>query len=229
MIPSFNRQRWILLFGDVVLILLATEISSWICTGQLFNVLEIHTGASVFTLLLYVVMLYIFDMYNIGRAFHSGDSAMRILAAVGATGIFSSAIFYLLPSWKYGRGILLIQIVLVWGLLTGWRWGQAQILSLEILNVFLRLKFSPSLNLNKIEHFSKVSQQHLTPVRSAGPTRRGKQRVKSKIRMKQLRHKLKSGKMDVLEVPIPDLKSGMILVRNLLCMRIGLVNDNDNC
>ncbi len=34
---------------------------------------------------------------------------------------------------------------------------QAQILSLEILNVFLRLKFSPSLNLNKIEHFSKVS------------------------------------------------------------------------
>ncbi|MBU2522549.1 MAG: hypothetical protein KKD50_10045, partial [Proteobacteria bacterium] len=34
---------------------------------------------------------------------------------------------------------------------------QAQILSLEILNVFLHLKFSPSLNLNKIEHFSKVS------------------------------------------------------------------------
>jgi hypothetical protein len=34
---------------------------------------------------------------------------------------------------------------------------QAQILILKILNVFLWLKFSPSLNLNKIEHFSKVS------------------------------------------------------------------------
>ena len=34
---------------------------------------------------------------------------------------------------------------------------QAQILTLEILNVFLWLKFSPSLDLNKIEHFSKVS------------------------------------------------------------------------
>ena len=34
---------------------------------------------------------------------------------------------------------------------------QAQILILEILNVFLWLKFSPSLNLNEIEHFSKVS------------------------------------------------------------------------
>lgn len=32
--------------------------------------------------------------------------------------------------------------------------------------------------------------------------------------MKQITQKLKSGRMDVLEVPIPDLKSGMILVRN---------------
>ncbi len=35
----------------------------------------------------------------------------------------------------------------------------AQILILKILHVFLWLKFSPSLNLNKIEHFSKVSNQ----------------------------------------------------------------------
>ena len=34
---------------------------------------------------------------------------------------------------------------------------QAQILILEILRVFLWLEFSPSLTLNKIEHFSKVS------------------------------------------------------------------------
>ncbi len=38
---------------------------------------------------------------------------------------------------------------------------QAQILILEILNVLLWLRFSPSLNLNKIEHFSKVSIQRL--------------------------------------------------------------------
>jgi hypothetical protein len=36
-------------------------------------------------------------------------------------------------------------------------WGQAQILILKILYVFPRLKISPSLNLNKNEHFSKVS------------------------------------------------------------------------
>ena len=34
----------------------------------------------------------------------------------------------------------------------------AQILILEIFNIFLLLKFSPSLYLNKIEHFSKLSK-----------------------------------------------------------------------
>jgi hypothetical protein len=44
---------------------------------------------------------------------------------------------------------------------------QAQILILEILNVFLWLKFSPFLNLNKNEHFSKVSPDILYFYREA--------------------------------------------------------------
>jgi len=40
---------------------------------------------------------------------------------------------------------------------------QSQILMLEISNIFLWLKFSPSLNLNKIEHSAKVSK-HLLPI-----------------------------------------------------------------
>ena len=35
-------------------------------------------GASVFTLLLNLIMLYIFDMYNTGRAFRSADAVRRI-------------------------------------------------------------------------------------------------------------------------------------------------------
>ena len=35
---------------------------------------------------------------------------------------------------------------------------QAQIIILEISNIFLWLKFSPSLKLNKIEHSAKVSK-----------------------------------------------------------------------
>ena len=132
MIPSFNRQSMILLFGDVVLILLATQLSPWIRIGQPLNVFDVHTGASVFTLFLYLVMLYIFDMYNIGRAFRSGDTALRIAVAVGVAGIFSAFLFYSLPSWKCGRGILTIQIVLVWGFLAGWRWIYSYIFSIAV-------------------------------------------------------------------------------------------------
>ena len=132
MIPSFNRQRWILLFGDVALILLATQLSPWLRIGRPFNVFDIHTGASAFTLLLYLVMLYIFDMYNTGRAFRSADAALRIAVAVGVAGIFSAFLFYSLPSWKYGRGILLIQIVMVWGFLTGWRRVYSWIFSIAV-------------------------------------------------------------------------------------------------
>jgi hypothetical protein len=57
-------------------------------------------------------------------------------------------------------------------------WGQAQILILKILNVFLPalwnakhiplgwLKFSPFLALNKIERFAKVSMWHQAPTGS---------------------------------------------------------------
>lgn len=122
----------ILLFGDVVLILLATQLSPWIRIGQPLNVFDVHTGASVFTLFLYLVMLYIFDMYNIGRAFRSDDTALRIVVAVGVAGIFSAFLFYSLPSWKYGRGILLIQVLLVWGFLAGWRWVYSWIFSITL-------------------------------------------------------------------------------------------------
>jgi len=132
MIPSFNRQRWILLFGDVFLILLATQLSPWLRIGRTFNVFEIHTGASTFTLLLCLIMLYIFDLYNTGRAFRSADTALRIAVAVFVTAVFSAFLFYTLPSWKYGRGILLIQIAMIWGFLSGWRWIYSFIFSISV-------------------------------------------------------------------------------------------------
>ena len=46
---------------------------------------------------------------------------------------------------------------------------QVHILILEIFNIFLRLKFSPSLHLNKIEHFSKVSDLAFQVLTSLSP------------------------------------------------------------
>ena len=121
MIPSVNRQKWLLLFGDVALIALATYLSPLIRLGQTIQIFDLHTGASVFTLILYIVMIYIFDLYNLNRYYSSKDSVFRAILAVGIAGFFASFLFYSFPSWKYGRGIFLVQMVLVYLIIYGWR------------------------------------------------------------------------------------------------------------
>ena len=121
MIPSVSPQKWFLLLGDIALILLATSLAPIIRLGQALLIFDLHTGASFFTLFFYIVMLYIFDLYNINRQFWSKDSTLRITLAIGIAGFFAAFLFYSLPQWKYGRGIFLIQMVLVWFFLFGWR------------------------------------------------------------------------------------------------------------
>jgi len=122
-ILSYIRQRRsFLLLGDIVLILAATELSTWIRLGQSVQVFERHTGASTFTLILYVAMLYIFDLYNADRARFTKDVVVRLSVAVGSAGVVLAVIFYSLPNWVFGRGIFLIQMALVLLLLSGWRW-----------------------------------------------------------------------------------------------------------
>jgi len=111
-----------LFFGDVVLILAATELSTWVRIGHWIQALSLHTGASTFTLILYLVMLYIFDLYNENRARLTKEIGVRLAVAVGSAGLFSAVIFYSLPNWVFGRGIFLIQMILVLIFLFGWRW-----------------------------------------------------------------------------------------------------------
>ncbi len=121
MIPSFTPRRKFLLFGDLVLILTATQLAPWVRLGKFFPIFQVNTGASVFTLLLYLTMFYIFDLYNLRRTFALKDTPLRTVIAVAFAFVGSTLIFYSLPSWKFGRGILLIQMILVWIFLAGWR------------------------------------------------------------------------------------------------------------
>jgi len=121
MILSFHKKRWLLILGDIVLILLATYLAPFIRMGRLIDVFVVNTGASTFTLLGYLAMLYIFDLYKMGQNFRSRDAVLRIIVAVGLGGVFSGIIFYSLPNWTYGRGILFIQMILSMVFLTFWR------------------------------------------------------------------------------------------------------------
>lgn len=121
MIPSFTPRRKLLLFGDLVLILAATQLSPWVRFGKFSPIFQVNTGASTFTLFLYLTMFYVFDLYNLSRTFQLKDTPLRTAIAVTFAFVGTTLIFYSLPSWKFGRGILLIQMILVWIFLTSWR------------------------------------------------------------------------------------------------------------
>ena len=121
MISFFKRKKWLLPLVDVGLILLSTQLSPWIRFGRYFDIFEYHTVATVVTLILYLINLYIVDLYNIDRNFYSKWAFLRLSVAVCLAGLISMVVFYSLPQLKYGRGILLLQMILVWIFLALWR------------------------------------------------------------------------------------------------------------
>ncbi|MCP4714282.1 MAG: sugar transferase [Deltaproteobacteria bacterium] len=128
MLSFLKRRRFILMFGDFVLIVLAINLSGYLRFDVEFNIFDYFTGASFFVIVLYMLMLYVFDLYNVARTARPMQAALRIAVAVMFAGIFSTFLFYLLPDWKFIRGIFLIQMVLVWAGLSGWRWVFAFVL-----------------------------------------------------------------------------------------------------
>ncbi|MCD6307215.1 MAG: sugar transferase [Deltaproteobacteria bacterium] len=131
-IETIKQRRSLLFAGDILLILAATELSTWIRLGQSIQVFSRHTGASTFTLALYITMLYIFDLYKTDRSRLTRDVCFRLAVAVASAGAVSAIIFYLFPNWVFGRGIFLIQMCLVFLFLSGWRWLCCMLISAPI-------------------------------------------------------------------------------------------------
>lgn len=115
-----SRYGFLILLGDILLTLAATQISSLIRFEPGFNVFAEHTGASVFTILIYLISLYIFDLYDLSY-FSLFEISSRILGAVLLAGVFSILVFYTLPHWRFGRGILLLQLAFSWTGYLLWR------------------------------------------------------------------------------------------------------------
>ncbi len=79
----------------------------------LLEYLRYYTGATTITAGLALLMFFIFDLYDPGRWRFSLRGFLHVAAACAAALLGASAIFYILPSWRLGRGILVIQFALL--------------------------------------------------------------------------------------------------------------------
>jgi len=122
MISRYFINKILILVGDAVLILLASYLATMLRLGRFIDVLSYYTGATTFTVITYLTVLYIFDLYSMDRASQSANNvSLKLLSAVLIAGFVSGFLFYSLPNWKYGRGIFLIQMALVFVFLRFWR------------------------------------------------------------------------------------------------------------
>jgi sugar transferase (PEP-CTERM system associated) len=119
--PYDRRKKLVLLLGDFVLIALISYLSVYLRQRKYVNVPDYYTGAFTFTAFNYLVSFYIFDLYNINGRFRSMATFTWLIIAVTAGTAASAAMFYFFPSWKFGRGIFLIEIFLMTVAVFAWR------------------------------------------------------------------------------------------------------------
>lgn len=119
--PFDRSKKLVLLIGDFVLIVLISYLSAYLRLTRYMNVPDYYTGALTLTSFNYLVSFYIFDLYNIRLRFRSMATLIWLIMAVTAGAAASAAIFYFLPSWKFGRGIFIIESFLITGAVFAWR------------------------------------------------------------------------------------------------------------
>lgn len=120
---GFSPHRWLLLLGDGLLVCLAIVLSIGFRINFYAGTIVSYSSEPSLTLLIYPLMLYIFDLYNVERFFRSWETTFRSAIAVGLGTALTVFIFYIIPIGPYGRGVMILEAVFAWYFLNIWRWG----------------------------------------------------------------------------------------------------------
>ena len=124
---TVNRRQSLLLLADTAIVLLGISLSNSIRLGHEFTpeaILrhwETRTGATVFAVLVHLCFLYIFECYSTELNYRRVRNLLRVGVAVVISGAALSVLYFLLPNWSFGRGILTVHTLAVMVGLATWR------------------------------------------------------------------------------------------------------------
>lgn len=108
-------------FGDLLILIFAMYLSVFLRSGTIQNVFEKYTGASIFTIGIYMTTFYVFDLCNTQQSFRKATFLSRYLFGIFVSATFIALMFYYFPSWKVGRGSSAYIIILFSVTAYGWR------------------------------------------------------------------------------------------------------------
>jgi len=105
---------------DLACILAALAASSEIMLPPTLEIFADYTGASTFTVIIFLTSFYMMDCYNVGRE-EFKDSTIRVLVATLVGVIAAGFVFYTFEPWRFPRMMFVFQMVITLGLTLGWR------------------------------------------------------------------------------------------------------------
>jgi sugar transferase (PEP-CTERM system associated) len=117
----WGYKRYFIAIIDIFLILLSTQLAVWVRFGQLVDWMSMYKDAMIVSSLMYIGILYVFDMYNIKRIKNIQEVMIRILASFILSGILMTFFFYFFPGGRFGRGIFFVQLSFSFLLVSTWR------------------------------------------------------------------------------------------------------------
>lgn len=113
-------QRIVFRLVDLACILAALAFSSWLMLPPYLEIFADYTGASFFTVVIFLLSFYMMDCYNVGRE-DFRDSAVRVVVAVVLGIVATGFVFYTFEHWRFPRMMFVLQMAVNLALSLGWR------------------------------------------------------------------------------------------------------------
>lgn len=107
-------------FVDFACIVIALAVVSEVLLPPTLDIFDDYTGASTFTVIIFLTSFYMMDCYNAGRE-EFRDTAIRVVVATVVGGIAAGFLFYTFEPWRFPRMMLVFLALFIMALTLGWR------------------------------------------------------------------------------------------------------------
>ncbi len=114
-------KKLMLLAGDAVLIVAAFYFAPALRFGNLIDFFIVFEPVDAASIISYLFIFYIFDLYTLEERFSSGAFIIRFGAALAIANIFISATFFIFRVRLYSLGIFFLNSALIFFFCMGWR------------------------------------------------------------------------------------------------------------
>lgn len=115
-----QNKRLLFRVLDLACILGALAFSSWLMLPPYLEIFSDYTGASTFTVIIFMLSFYMMDCYTLGREGFR-DSALRVCVAVVVGIVAAGFVFYTFEPWRFPRMMFVLQMLVTLALTLGWR------------------------------------------------------------------------------------------------------------